>query len=588
MSTKRRTSVTAFAAALAVTAGIGPATAAQPSAGPVTPQVAAVAAAVPTPGDPTPVADANGDYTVVATVVDAQGRPTFVPVTADTPAEAERRAEAVPGTVDTAPDVRVRALGTVDPYRSQLWAINAMQLDTLPAVDLSGTKVAVVDSGILASHEDFAPAQVRCDLGLDNTEDGPNASGCTDPNGHGTHVAGTIGAVKDNGKGIFGVAPGVEIIPIRSLATDGYGWTSDIANGIRHAVDKGAHVINLSLGGGYSSMYDDAVAYATSKNVLVVAAAGNNRQSGNTPNWPGASPGALTVAATDRYDVSASFSYSGPEVDIAGPGLNIYSTAKSGAYTYMSGTSMATPHVAGAAALYRAAFPAKTQAEVQAALVRTTKDIEIAGRDNNTGAGLIDIKGALTEGQQDVKVAPNTPTNAGASPGDRSALVSWDAVAATQNAPVEGYRVYRDRVLHATVTGTSFTDTGLTNGTDYMYEVTAYGVGGESPRSLPSVATPRAPYVAPAAPASVTATAGDATATVSWSAVTGTDSAHVGGYKVYRDGTAIAVTTMATTATSYTDNDVTNGTTYTYEVAAYGAGGESARSAAAPVTPKAP
>jgi subtilisin family serine protease len=246
---------------------------------------------------------------------------------------------------------------------------------------------------------------VRCDLGADFTGEGFGA--CTDRVGHGTHVAGIVGAVAGNGKGVASLAPGTSILPVRVLDSSGSGGSIAVAKGIVHAVDKGAGVINLSLGGpGGSSALDAAVRYATDRGALVVVSAGNNRQLGNEVNYPAASPGALSVASTDQSGGSSSFSYRGPSVDLAAPGGRIASlwADSDRGYRLASGTSMAAPAVSAVASLYRAAHPGETPAQVTAALLGTATDLETPGRDDATGAGLVNPTALLG-----ASPAPTTP-----------------------------------------------------------------------------------------------------------------------------------------------------------------------------------
>ena len=331
---------------------------------------------------------------VAAVVHDDSGRPTFVEVVAPTVAQALRRAASVPGADAVAVDTPMTALGAVDPLRSRQWSLDALQVDRLPVpARRAAHLVAVVDTGVRAGHEDFAPGQVRCDLGADFTGERPGGNGCTDPQGHGTHVAGIIGAVTGNGRGVASIAPGTALLPVRVLDSTGSGGSLAVARGIVHAADRGAAVINLSLGGpGRSTALDAAVQYATDKGALVVVAAGNNRMTGNEVNYPAASPGALSVASTDASGVSSAFSYRGPSVDLAAPGGRILSTwgTSSNAYVTASGTSMAAPAVSAVASLYRAAHPTATPAQMTSALVRTARDLEAPGRDHATGAGLVD------------------------------------------------------------------------------------------------------------------------------------------------------------------------------------------------------
>ena len=394
MSTPRtgRRRSTLVALALATTAaGTGVLSlAAAPAAGSPLPAVAQVQPAITDE-------DAR-EGAVSAILIDATGRPTFVEVVAPTVGQAVQRAAAFPGSDGVAIDTPMTALAVDDPYRSQQWSLDRLGVDRLPvATDRAQQLVAVVDTGVRASHEDFARGQVRCDLGADFT--GEALGACSDPKGHGTHVAGIVGALADNGTGVASVAPGTAILPVRVLDSTGSGGSTAVARGIVHAADRGAKVINLSLGGpGRSSALDAAVQYATDRGALVVASAGNNRATGNEVNYPAASPGALAVASTERNDVSSPFSYSGPAVDIAAPGGGILSTWGNGGYATVSGTSMAAPAVSAVASLYRAAHPAATPAEVQAALVSTAVDLETPGRDDHTGAGLVDPYALLVGG----------------------------------------------------------------------------------------------------------------------------------------------------------------------------------------------
>ena len=219
--------------------------------------------------------------------------------------------------------------------------------------DGANVTVAVIDSGIDLKHPEFAGVMITPFDVLDSRE-GPHA--------HGTGVAGLIGAVRGNGYGIDGVADNVRIMSIKAVP-NGDEYDKDVANAIRYAVDNGAMVINMSFGKAYSAhpkeVYE-AMKYAESKGVLLIHAAGNDGENiDEKPNFPAVKyafqtedfKNVLTIGASTRVKkgkLAASFSnYGNPPVDYAEPGVSIKSTWKDGGYNTISGTSMATPHLAG-------------------------------------------------------------------------------------------------------------------------------------------------------------------------------------------------------------------------------------------------
>ena len=207
-----------------------------------------------------------------------------------------------------------------------------------------GVKVAVLDTGIDTDHQDLANAII-------DTEDF-TGDGVEDVNGHGTHCAGIIGA-RLNDVGFVGVAPKSQLLVGKVLGNDGRGEFSWIAQGIAWAVQKGAHIISMSLGGPASSNeLFNAIHMALAKGVFVICAAGNEGSLfQNSIGYPGRYGGVITVASHDRNGNRSGFSSRGGEIDIMAPGSNIWSTYKNGGYAELSGTSMATPFVAGLAAL---------------------------------------------------------------------------------------------------------------------------------------------------------------------------------------------------------------------------------------------
>ncbi|MFC7395373.1 S8 family peptidase [Scopulibacillus cellulosilyticus] len=205
-------------------------------------------------------------------------------------------------------------------------------------------KIAVVDTGVDYNHPDLIGKVIKGRDFVDKDNDP------LDENEHGTHVAGIAAANTNNGQGIAGLAPKASILAVRVLDASGNGTLDNIAQGIRYAADQGAQVINLSLGGNTGSKtLQDAVNYAWNKGSVVVAAAGN---AGSTlPSYPAYYSHVIAVAATDKNDKLASFSNRGKWVDLAAPGVDIYSTVPGGNYARLSGTSMASPVVAGIAGL---------------------------------------------------------------------------------------------------------------------------------------------------------------------------------------------------------------------------------------------
>ncbi|MCB9076924.1 MAG: peptidase S8 [Anaerolineaceae bacterium] len=261
-----------------------------------------------------------------------------------------------------------------------------------------GIIVAVVDTGIDLDHPDLQANLVSGQSFVSGT------SSPDDDAGHGTHVAGMVAGVSNNG-GIIGVAPKASLMPVKVLDSQGSGSLYDVADGIEWATDNGANVINLSLGSvGNSSTLQAAVDYATNQGALLVAAGGNCGDAyyylngcsyRDQPVYPAAYTNVMAVASTDSSDNQSSFSNEGSYIEIAAPGSSIYSTYPSGAYATMSGTSMASPHVAGLAALIWSQNPDWTNQEVRSQIRATAQDLGSSGWDSQFGYGRIDASAAL-------------------------------------------------------------------------------------------------------------------------------------------------------------------------------------------------
>lgn len=227
-----------------------------------------------------------------------------------------------------------------------------------------GVRAYIVDTGVRASHQDFAG---RVDAGFNAARDRADAGDASDCQGHGTHVAGTVAG------STWGVARKAHIVPVRVLSCDGSGTNIDVIAGLDW-VARNARlpaVVNMSLGGGASKSLDNAVRDLVAKGVTVVVAAGNDNADACNSS-PARAPEAITVGATDKTDQRASFSNKGSCVDLFAPGQQIVSTSYTGdsATQTLSGTSMAAPHVAGAVALYLAVHPKAKPADVAGALLR--------------------------------------------------------------------------------------------------------------------------------------------------------------------------------------------------------------------------
>jgi thermitase len=302
------------------------------------------------------------------------------------------RLEGTPGVVYAEPNrLRSRSIFPQDEVVAEQWTLGTIQaFDAWELTTGGGVTIALLDTGVSASHPDLRENLLP---GFDFFNMDEDAG---DDDGHGTYTAGVAAARGNNGIGVAGICWGCAILPVKVLDRRGRGDDATIAAGIRFAVDRGARVISMSLGGPDDTrVMREAIGYARDRGVLVVAASGNGQAEGNLPSYPAAYPSVLAVSATDRNDAVTSFSTTGDFVDVAAPGAGVWSTlwtARDGdTYGAANGTSAACPHVAGAAALLLSQRPDLSAEQVAELLQLGADDRGAPGRDAAFGQGRLNL-----------------------------------------------------------------------------------------------------------------------------------------------------------------------------------------------------
>jgi len=368
-------------------------------------------------------------------------------------------------------DAPVHAIGQTVP-----WGVDRVDAEVAHASGEtgSGANLAIIDTGIDSDHPDLVG-----NLGdgvAFVTARGRYAQPWDDDDGHGTHCAGIADAVDDS-NGVVGVAGGTTLHAVKVLDKRGSGYTSDVAAGIEYVADQGWDVGSMSLGASAGTQtLQDACTYAANLGTLLVAAAGN---SGGAVEYPATYDTVVAVSATDENDRLPNWSCRGPAVDLAAPGVDIYSTYAGGGYATLSGTSMACPHVSGAAAMLMAT--GQTASQARSTLTSSAEDVGLSS--NEQGAGLLDVATAFgLDSSDDLSVdttAPSAPSNLSTSGvTDTSVDLAWDA---STSKDVDHYQVYVDGSAGPTTAVTSITVSGLSAGTSYTFTVTAVdGAGNES------------------------------------------------------------------------------------------------------------
>ena len=305
----------------------------------------------------------------------------------------------------------VQAL-TNDSYWSYQWDMRIIDADVAWQTQTGDPSVivAVVDTGVNYNHPDLAP---RVTKGYDYAYDDEDPM---DGNGHGTHVAGTVGATINNNRGVAGLAQ-VEIYAVKVLDDTGSGFISDVANGIMDAAAYGADVINLSLGCYCPSQtLEEAINDANEEGALVVAAAGNDNTGAIL--YPAGYGGAVSVSATDLNDAFTTYSNYGSTIELSAPGGDsvggpywetyVLSTWKNNNYVFSIGTSMAAPHISGVAALVKSEYPSLTNNQIREHLWNTSDDLGTSGWDKFFGYGRVNALTAITASPTPVNPEPTT------------------------------------------------------------------------------------------------------------------------------------------------------------------------------------
>jgi subtilisin family serine protease len=436
----------------------------------------------------------------------------------------------------------------------------------------SGVNAYIIDTGVRSDHRDFGGRVVA---GRTQVSDGRGTEDC---NGHGTHVAGTVGGQT------YGVAKAVSIIPIRVLSCNGRGSMFNVISGVNWMIEHHAAgvpaVANLSLGGSRNSSMNLAVANAVRDGITVVVAAGNNNRDASTFS-PASEPLAITVGAVSSLDSRSSFSNFGSLLDIFAPGQIITSAyhRSSTDVRGLSGTSMAAPHVAGAAALLLEENPNLTPAQVMSDLAAyATPDVVTDPRPGSPNLLLFTRSRWMAPSPE----APSAPQNLIVVPGVAQAALSWTAP--TQN----GSSAITDYVIEFSANGgttwstfadgvstsTTATVSGLTNGVTYSFRVSAVSSAGTSPAS--DIA--RAAVGVPSVPTGLAATAGAAQVALRWTTPSQNGGSSIADYVIeFRADGVEAWSTFAdgvSTETSATVTGLANGTTHSFRVSAVNAIGQ--------------
>lgn len=493
-----------------------------------------------------------------------------------------------PNVLSVEPDQQMFAVDTQSPTPS--WGLDRIDQRSLPlnstftaTAQGSGVDTYIVDTGIFASHTEFTG---RLAAGFSSIAD---SNGTNDCNGHGTHVAGTTAGT------IYGIAKSATLIPVRVLDCSGSGSNSGVIAGldwiVAHHISGKAAVVNMSLGGGASTALDTAVQNVINDGIVMVVAAGNSNVDACSTS-PARATNALTVGATGQYsagestDSRSSYSNYGPCLDIFAPGSRITSSWIGGstATNTISGTSMASPHVAGVAAVLFGRYPGSTASEIASMLLTSATPNVVIGPGTGSPNYLLyldPLGGTPTAPDAVAPVAPGAPTAITVAPSPGSLSIAFTAGAAGTS-PITNYKYSLDGgatwlTRSPASTLSPIVVSGLTNGSTYSVAIRAISTAGDGIAStLVNATIPSAP----SEPLLVTALASaNRSARVTWTqGVNGGSpiTSHV--VTAYLNGAttvAKSVTITGATTTAATVTGLISGGKYTFKVQAINAYGRS-------------
>ncbi len=476
------------------------------------------------------------------------------------------------------PDFQARAIGTTnDPYFTQgsQWYLTKIEAPAAwdTTTGSSNVVVAVLDTGVLASHPDISGKVLA---GYNFVSNNTNT---TDDNGHGTAVAGFTSASTNNGVGMAAVSWANSVLPVKVLGADGSGTYSGISNGITWAADKGARIINLSLGGTSSSRtLQDAVNYAWKKNVILIAAAGNNGN--NTAVYPAACTNVVAVSATNSSDGRPSWSNYGSYVDVSAPGVSVLSLSGASGYANWNGTSFSSPVTSGVVALMASANTSLSNAGIVDALLKHSDDIGAAGYDVYFGNGRVNARRAVAAVKTTTPADTSAPVASINSPADGATLSGsvGVSVSATDNLGVTMIELYIGGVLYGQSSSSSATFTWNTSNSldgTYTLEARAYDAANNIGISTIRVNVKNSTETDTIAPLAAITSPGDGSTLVGKTtkiSVSASDNVAVTKVELYIDGKLFGTSTSSSATFNWNTSKVAKGA-HTLQAYAFDAAG---------------